>query len=182
VKIRKSTPEARYRWLVKPLHSHRYRSWLMHGQSLTAKLQQCYPDFYVMPLTVALRKPIRDEAALLSLCADKLVLVRDVLLCGGAEPVVFAHSVLPTKRLRGVWHGLGKLGSKPLGATLFANPKVKRTALSYKKLSSNHVLYQHASRHLMVKPGYLWARRSVFSLNCASIMVTEVFLPSIVAT
>lgn len=180
MKIRKSTPQARYRWLVKPLLSRNYRSWLIHGQSLTAKLQQAYPDFYVAPLTVALRKPIRDEAALLSLSADKLVLVRDVLLCGGAEPVVFAHSVLPTQGLRGVWHGLGKLGNKPLGATLFANPKVKRTALSYKKLSANHVLYQHASKHLMVKPSYLWARRSVFSLNCASIMVTEVFLPSIV--
>lgn len=181
MKIRKSTPQARYRWLVKPLHSHAYRPWLMHAKSLTAKLQQSYADFYVVPLTVAVRKPNRDEAALLNLSADSVALVRNVLLCGGAEPVVFAHSVLPTSGLRGVWHGLGKLGNKPLGATLFANPKVKRTALSYKKLSPNHVLYQQASKHLTNKPSYLWARRSVFSLNCASIMVTEVFLPSIVS-
>jgi len=180
VKIRKNTPQARYRWLVKPLHSRTYRPWLMHAQSLTAKLQQTYVDFYVAPLTVALHKPNRDEAALLSLAADKVALVRNVLLCGGGAAVVFAHSVLPSNGLRGVWHGLGRLGNKPLGATLFANPKVKRTALSYKKLTSNHVLYQHASNHLMVKPSYLWARRSVFSLGCASIMVTEVFLPSIV--
>ena len=181
MKIHKSNPQARYRWLVKPLHSQAYRPWLTHAQSLTAKLQQRYTDFYVTPLTVALHKPNRDEAALLTISADKIALVRDVLLCGGAEPVVFAHSVLPTKGLRGVWHDLGKLGSKPLGATLFANPKVKRTALSYKKLSVNHVLYQHASKHLTHKPDHLWARRSVFSLNCASIMVTEVFLPNIIS-
>jgi chorismate--pyruvate lyase len=181
VKIRKSTPQARYRWLITPLPSRAYRPWLTHGQSLTAKLQQSYTDFYVTPLTVALHKPNRDEAALLGISADKVALVRDVLLCGGGEPVVFAHSVLPAKGLRGVWHDLGKLGNKPLGATLFANPKVKRTALSYKKLSANHVLYQQASGHLNDKPSYLWARRSVFSLNCASIMVTEVFLPNIIS-
>ena len=181
MKIRKSTPQARYRWLTKPLHSRSYGRWLTHAQSLTAKLQQTYVDFYVVPLTVALHKPNRDEVALLNLSADRVALTRDVLLCGGAEPVVFAHSVLPAKGLRGVWHGLGKLGNQPLGATLFANPKVKRTALSYKKLSANHVLYQHASKHLTDKPSYLWARRSVFSLNCASIMVTEVFLPSIIS-
>ena len=153
----------------------------MHGKSLTAKLQQTYVDFYVTPLTVTLCKPNLDEAALLAISAYKTASVRDVLLFGGAKPVVFAHSVLPAKGLRGVWHGFSKLGSKPLGATLFANPRVKRTALSYKKLSTNHVLYQHASRHLNNKPGYLWARRSVFSLSCASMIVTEVFLPSIVS-
>ncbi len=181
MKIRKSTPQARYRWLVKPFCSRRYHPWLTHAQSLTAKLQLAYPDFYVAPLSVALCKPNRDEAALLNLSLDRVALVRNVLLCGGTEPVVFAHSVLPTRGLRGVWHGLGKLGNKPLGATLFANPKVKRTVLSYKKLSANHVLYQQARKYLTNQPSFLWARRSVFSLNCASIIVTEVFLPSIVS-
>jgi len=88
---------------------------------------------------------------------------------------VFAHSVLPHKSLRGRWLALSRLGNKPLGATLFANPRVKRTALSYKKLSRHHALYKHAAKGLNDKPPYLWARRSVFSLNCANIMLTEVF-------
>jgi len=111
----------------------------------------------------------------------KTALIRDVLLNGGGCPVVFAHSVLPRRSLRGEWLRLGKLGSKPLGATLFANQKVKRTALSYKKLSSNDALYHRAAQYLVTKPDYLWARRSVFSLHCAGIMVTEVFLPDIIA-
>ena len=94
---------------------------------------------------------------------------------------MFAHSVLPRGSLRGAWNGLGRLGNKPLGATLFANPKVKRTPLSYKKLTPNHALYQHAIQYLTQKPSYLWARRSIFSLNCANIMVTEVFLPQLLA-
>jgi chorismate--pyruvate lyase len=180
VKNRKHTSQARYRWLIKPVLSHAYRPWLINNQSLTAKLQQRYSDFYVVPLTVSFLKPMRDEVTPLRLSADSAVLMRDVLLFGGQNPVVFAHSILSRKSLRGVWHGLGKLGNKPLGATLFANPRVKRTALSYKKLSPNHVLYQHAIKHLVNKPACLWARRSVFSLNCATIMVTEVFLPNII--
>ena len=100
---------------------------------------------------------------------------------GDNQPVVFAHSVLPRTSLRGAWNGLGRLGNQLLGATLFANPKVKRTPLSYKKLTPNHALYKHAAQHLTQKPSYLWARRSIFSLNCANIMVTEVFLPQLLA-
>ena len=93
-------------------------------------------------------KPIQDEAVLLHQASYKTALIREVLLMGDHQPVVFAHSVLPRVSLRGAWNGLGRLGNKPLGATLFANPKVKRTPLSYKKLTPNHALYQHAVKHL----------------------------------
>jgi len=179
VKLIKDISQARYRWLTRPLNGCGYQHWLTDNGSLTARLQKKYPTFSVQPLTVKYAKPIQDEAALLHLHADKTALVREVLLFGNGAPVVFAHSVLPRSSLRGLWHGLGRLGNKPLGATLFANPKVKRTPLSYKKLSQNHALYQHAAKYLDQKQAYLWARRSVFSLNCANIMVTEVFLPHI---
>ena len=182
MKLIKDTSQTRYRWLIKPLYSCGYQHWLTNNGSLTARLQKKYENFSVRPLTVKYAIPIKDEATLLNLPIGKAALVREVLLLGNDRPVVFAHSVLPRSSLRGLWHGLGKLGSQPLGATLFANPKVKRTLLSFKKLSSNHALYQQAAKHLCIKPPYLWARRSIFSLSCAKIMVTEVFLPHIIET
>jgi chorismate--pyruvate lyase len=182
VKIIKDTSQPRYRWLVKPLQGYVYQHWLIDKGSLTARLQKKYPSFSVRPLAVEYAKPIQDEAALLNLHVDKIALVREVLLLGNGMPAVFAHSVLPRRSLRGLWHGLGRLGNKPLGAMLFANPKIQRTPLSYKKLSASHALYQQAVKYLDMKPPYLWARRSVFSLNCANIMVTEVFLPHIIAS
>jgi chorismate lyase len=164
-----------------------YQPWLIGTGSLTARLQRRYVRFAVKPVAVKYAKPIQDEAALLHLPAYKAALIREVLLIGNNQPVVFAHSVLPRASLRGAWNGLGRLGTKPLGAALFANPVVKRTPLSYKKLSKNHVLYGRAVKHLqnqllntqqlVQNPTYLWARRSIFSLNCANILVTEVFLP-----
>jgi chorismate--pyruvate lyase len=182
VKIQQNSSQSHHRWLKKPRVSAAYRNWLIDNGSLTARLQKHYTNFSVKTVAIKYAKPIQDEAALLRQASYKTALIREVLLMGDNQPVVFAHSVLPRASLRGAWNGLGRLGSKPLGATLFANPKVKRTPLSYKKLTPNHVLYKHATEHLIQKPSYLWARRSIFSLNCASIMVTEVFLPQLLAT
>ncbi len=178
----KALLHSRYRWLERPFSSGLYHTWLIERSSLTARLQQRYHDFSVQTQLIQYAKPSQDETKALHLTPKDIALIREVLLRGnGGLPLVFAHSVLPLKSLHGAWRSLGKLGNKPLGAVLFANPKVKRTTLSYKKLSANHVLYQIATTYLTVSPAFLWARRSVFSLNEAQIMVTEVFLPNLIA-
>ena len=179
MKIRKNTSNNRSQWLKKPILANALQFWLIDSGSLTARLQQRYSQFAVKPVAVKFAKPIMDEAALLNLPAYKAALIREVLLLGNNQPVVFAHSVLPRTSLRGAWNGLGRLGNKPLGATLFANPKVKRTPLEYKKLPKHHPISMRVAEHLHTSPKAMWARRSIFSLNCARILVTEVFLPQL---
>ena len=189
MKIQQQKLKVRQRWLLKPISAKNFQNWLINSASLTARLQQKYANFAVKPVAVNFAKAVVEEAALLRLPAHKTALIREVLLFGNNQPVVFAHSVLPRASLRGAWNGLGRLGNKPLGATLFANAKVKRTPLSYKKLSKNHVLYRRALKNLAatqqiaqkstLAPTFLWARRSIFSLNCATILVTEIFLPTL---
>lgn len=159
--------------------SGRYQHWLIDSGSLTLRLRKRYSDFAVRLDLLTYSKPFLDEAKPLATSAYKTALVREVLLMGHQQAVVFAHSVFPRESLRGPWLALSRLGNKPLGASLFANPRVQRTALSYKKLSRHHVLYEHATRSLKDKPDHLWARRSVFSLLGAQVMVTEVFLPNL---
>ena len=179
MKIQQNRSQSRQRWLKKPMLAKAFQPWLIDSGSLTALLQLRYNHFAVVAVAVKYAKSIADESTLLYSPAHKTVLIREVLLIGNSQPVVFAHSVLPRASLRGAWNCLRRLGNKPLGATLFANSKVIRTPLSYKKLSSNHALYQHATAHLTIKPTHLWARRSIFSLNCARILVTEIFLPKL---
>lgn len=176
VKILKNRAGSRQRWLRKPVSSSAYRPWLVDEGSLTARLKARYADFAVQPVMLEYAKALRDEAGMLGLKQHEYALIREVLLMGGGQPVVFAHSVLPRASLRGGWRGLGKLGSKPLGAALFANPKVKRTPLEYKKLSACSPMFMRLSEHIKNPPKALWARRSVFTLKCAKILVTEVFL------
>lgn len=176
MKIQPHYIKLRSNWLRKPLATLNVRHWLVDEASLTLRLQQRYVDFHVQPLFQHREKPITDEASLLGFKQSAKTQVREVLLMGDGHPVVFAHSVMPESSLRGEWCQLGKLGNKPLGEALFKNPRVIRAPLSYKKLTINDVLYRKAIKHLVNPPVYLWARRSIFRLNCAKILVTEVFL------
>ena len=166
-------------WLKKPVNSGIYRHWLIDKGSLTRRLQLRCRDFRVKPIKLYNAKPQVDEALLLNLSLRQKALLREVYLYCSGKPAVFAHSVLPHKSLRGDWQGLGCLGNKSLGATLFTNPNVVRTALEFKKLSNHHALYRRAVADLDSRPQALWARRSVFNLNGAVILVTEVFLPQV---
>jgi chorismate--pyruvate lyase len=171
--------QSRHRWLKKPLAARPYHGWLIDQGSLTLRLQQRYQTFEVHLQQMQQSKVSQDEAALLRIAASRHMPVRDVLLMGNHQAVVYAHSVLSAKDCRGQWGRLNRLGARPLGAVLFANPQVRRAPICFKKLTPQHGLYQQASAHLKTKPNYLWARRSTFTLQCATILVTEVFLPLI---
>lgn len=124
-------------------------------------------------------KAWRDEAPLLDARREESVLVREVFLYCGERPAVFARSVLMPTGLRGPWHALDDLGSRPLGAALFADPRVKRMPLRFRKINPHHPLYHRATVPLSTRPPHLWARRSVFCLGGRPLLVTEVFLPAI---
>ena len=156
-----------------------YRSWLVDRGSLTRRIQERCPAFGVRALRLGMGKAGRDEAASVGLRRRALALLREVYLHCGDAPVVFAHSVIPRASLRGPWHGLAKMGNKPLGAALFADPRVNREPFQYKKLNRRHELYRRACRVLADSPPHLWARRSVFRRGRHPILVTEVFLPAI---
>jgi chorismate--pyruvate lyase len=184
VKISAYPLSSKNRWLVRPVCAGAYHHWLIEPASLTARLQAKAKKFSVRALSVINSKPLQDELSPLALIPNQLILSRDVLLLDGNIPLVFAHSVLPHKSLRGIWRGLSRLGNQSLGAALFSDPRVTRTSLQFKKVSKHHPLYEKASQHFSSSlPTALWARRSIFYLNTASrryaIMVTEVFLPKI---
>jgi chorismate lyase len=179
VKTNTITYATRQDWLNEPIGSGLYRKWLIDNGSLTARLKSHYDDFNLMPLKSVHEKAHLDEWAVFNMANYQHVLIREVLLSGKGKPAVFAHSVIPLNSLHGQWIGLGRLGNKPLGAALFANPNVTRTPLQFKKITKQHPLYRKAIAHSNEKPNALWARRSVFNLNCAKILVTEVFLPHI---
>ncbi|MEW5942241.1 MAG: chorismate lyase [Pseudomonadota bacterium] len=173
----KSIPQ---QWLRRlPGVCHRYRPWLLDRGSLTRRIQERCAAFSVRKVRQRRARANVDETVLVGLRPTVRTGVREVYLYCGETPVVFAHSVLPEKSLRGAWGGLGRLGSKPLGAVLFDNPNVRRTPLQFRKVNPHHNLYRRACRELSSPPSTLWARRSVFSLHGRPILVTEVFLPGI---
>lgn len=156
-----------------------YRPWLIDRGSLTQRIQARCGAFSVRAVHQRHSTACRDELALIGVRYAELTLLREVYLYCHETPVVFAHSALAVGNLRGAWESLARQGAKPLGAALFANPKVVRAPLAFRQLDRHSTLYRRACRVLQDPPPYLWARRSRFSLQGRPILVTEVFLPGI---
>lgn len=164
-----------------PAHASRYRSWLVEPGSLTRRLQNACTDFSVKLLSQGLHRPFRDESDYLGLPARQNAWLREVFLRCGGRDAVFAHSVVPMQSLASGWRHLRALGTRPLGAALFANPRIQRSAMTYCRLNARHALYASAVASERKPPSVLWARRSLFTLDSHPILVTEVFLPAILA-
>jgi len=168
--------------LILPAIDAPYRPWLTDEGSLTARIRARCKHFSVRVLRQQLLQPNADERALLGISPRELAWVREVLLVADGVPVVFAHSVLAQRQARGPWQMFARMGDRPLGAALFADPRIARQPLRYRRLDARHPLYRAALRgaalDVQAVPR-LWARRSVFSRAGQSLLVCEVFLPGI---
>jgi chorismate--pyruvate lyase len=170
-------------WLTHPFFLPReFRGWLADQGSLTQRLRQRCREFSVRPVRAGFILPNRDENSPLQLRTDELAYVREVVLNCDGRAVVFAHSVVAAASLRGPWAAVTRLGTRPLGEALFSNPRVERGKLQYRRIDKRHALARQAARagiDVAGKP--VWARRSLFTLRGHPLMVTEVFLPAIMA-
>ena len=163
------------------------RPWLHDHGSLTQRIQQRCKEFSVLPVRSGLARIAYDEAALLGIAPNRLAYSREVFLYADGKPVVFAHSTCASEHLRGAWKAMRGLGNRSLGSLLFTHPLVIRQPLHFKALRSHHPLHvgRVLTRHVGLKPDLpiipdtLWARRSLFTLHGAPLLVTEVFLPEI---
>ena len=159
----------------------RLRNWLLDRGSLTRRIQLRCDRFHVELLAQRAAAVDRDECAVIGVRPGVRCVAREVSLNCGRRPVVFAHSVVELRAVRGPWRMLMTLEARPLGAVLFADPRVKRHPLRFRQLNRQHELYRHACALLEWPLACLWARRSLFVLPGSRLLVTEVFLPAILA-
>jgi chorismate--pyruvate lyase len=158
----------------------RMRTWLLDAGSLTDRLRtRCQGCFSVRVVAEGWQRPRLDEARALGMRRGTLGWVREVqLLCDG-EPQVFARTIVPVKTLSGAQRQLAHLGNRPLGAYLFADPSMQRTAVELACIHPGQAMFVEATEGLERKPPCIWGRRSVFRIGGKPLLVTEVFLPNI---
>lgn len=175
-----NNPAALAGWLpYVPPHANRYRHWLVDRGSLTRRLQERCAAFCVQRVRQTLRPGVIDERSPLRARAGEWLTTREVFLCCADTPVVFAHSVVRRGGLQGPWRWVGGLGARPLGAALFADPRIERTPLAFRAIGRHHPLFGCATARMEGPPRALWARRSIFLREGVPLLVTEVFLPAI---
>jgi chorismate--pyruvate lyase len=159
-----------------PLFLH---PWLADPASLTARIVSRCIRFQVRVLRETRARPFTDERTLIGLSPGRHAWTREVLLIADGVPIVFAHSILAPRDLTGAWHMARAIGSRPLGAALFADPGISRGPLHVARLTAPHPLHRHATAALGEVLPTLWGRRSRFCRQGRPLLVTEVFLPGI---
>ena len=154
--------------------------WLLDPGSLTARLIKVCPGrFQVRVLSQTWRAPLHNEIKRLGMRQRQMSFIREVYLYCDDQPWVFARTVIPRKTLRGKQKHLAHLGSRPLGAVLFADPHMHRDEIEVTCLRASEQLYYKAVAALADRPARIWGRRSVFYLNNKPLLVNEIFLPGL---
>jgi len=166
-------------WQPLPRHARRpckpMQDWLLDRGSLTARLiAKSDGEFQVKVVRQVIGVPRVDERQVLGLKRPALALIREVILYGRGEPWVFARSLLPLASLTGRLRHLRKQGNRPLGAFLFSQPQLARSAIAVARISRDHGYVPGD----LVGDQLLWGRRSVFYLQQKPLLVSEVFLPA----
>ncbi len=124
-------------------------------------------------------RPSRDEARALSLRLDAWTWVREVQLLCSDRPWVFARTLIPPPTLNGRGRRLTRLGTRPLGEVLFADPGAHRGPVEIARIVAGQTLHQRAFTGFVEPPDPIWGRRSVFRIDGRPLLVCEIFLPNL---
>lgn len=159
------------------------RDWLLHPGSFMQRLR----DFGVEHTRIEVLQqdwqfPENDEQEKLNISSASDVFVREVLILNEDKMWMFARTVIPRATLTGKLHQLAQLKNRALGSVLFDIPHLERSKFVVAALQPGMQWHEKISHQLApytIIKSHLWARRSIFSLQNKSLLLTEVFLPDI---
>lgn len=155
-------------------------SWLHDQGSLTRRLMDfCPGQFSVRVLSQQWVKPKIDEAELLNIPLRQNVLLRQVQLLCGETVCVYARSIIPLKTMKGKHRRLRYLRDRPLGAYLFSIPSLRRDKQQLARIVRNDSAFRVATSGSDQSCDHIWGRRSLFTIDDKSLLVSEFFLPAL---
>lgn len=123
-----------------------------------------------------MRTPTLGECAALGIRQRRSAIIREVKLYCGDTPLVYARSVIPNSTLTGKQRAYANLGSRPLGAMLFADKSMRREQVMVSSLRPGDDHYVNTGEIDKA----VWGRRSIFYVGGKPLLVSEYFLPSLV--
>ncbi|MET0661226.1 MAG: chorismate lyase [Steroidobacteraceae bacterium] len=153
------------------------RSWLTYSGLLSARMRDFFGESYALNIVRELQSAECTEALARMACPSGAALLREIEIMNGRRRAMFAQTCIPIMTLQSQpW--LGQLGTSSLGETLARVAAVHRGPLEFKHLTGDDALFAAAAAGTTGRSS-LWARRSIFAIEGAPLLVTEVFLPEL---
>lgn len=152
------------------------QDWLRDVGSLTSRLRQaCSQGFRLELLSEADEAVPGDARPLLDF---DMARARRVRMFCGAKLCVCATTLMPAVTLDGdPW--LATLGDRPLGDALLERGGIQRSPFEFTRADPDHALFAPALQEIDIRPAWVWARRSLFTLAAGRLLVYEMFLPGL---
>lgn len=151
------------------------RGWLTYSGLLSARMRELFGAAYALHVVREIDTGDCADALARLDSADSACRLREIEIVSGTQRAMFAQTWIPMSTLRAqAW--LDVLGTKSLGETLAQVSAVQRSPLEFKEIVPADPLF------VAVVEGSppissVWARRSIFAVGGAPLLVTEVFLP-----
>ncbi|SFR63902.1 chorismate lyase [Thiomicrospira sp. ALE5] len=152
------------------------QAWLLDRASLTAKLQARCAHLQVQPLFEGWGSAYPFEQRAVASAPtphnqrlhNQRVWIREVMLCCGPTPWIFARSVTLGVGQGQPWAFLRQQGQQPLGQRLFQDASIQRDAFLFSRWHWPPVIVQPTL-----------ARHCLYNRKGAELLLTEVFLPKL---
>jgi chorismate--pyruvate lyase len=159
-----------------------WQPWLSDTGSLTQKIEQAIGQKLEVLVLRDCRQSLDSDESRYFHFKVKHCRIREVLLCANGVPLVMARSIIPTMSSSGSNHEVLRLGTKPLGAVLFAKTRMhsrKKPLREIARLDKQSTLWKKCLQLYPRLPSASWARRTLYKLKGRPLLVSEVFLPAL---
>lgn len=158
------------------------KSWLLEVGSMTKRFESLGHQVTVTPHIQAF---VDNQAIdmITPLYQDNRIWQRDITLYASEQPWLVARSLIPEVTLLDNNQQLVDLGPIPLGRYLFSHPNLKRQRLDIAKIffdtqsCTANLSIQLIDSYVNLDGFYLWARRSVLTIDDNPLVLSELFLP-----
>jgi chorismate lyase len=156
------------------------QSWTYEAGSLTQRLR----DFYGNAITVSIlfhqwRTPYLSERRQLQLPQHRYGLIREVMLHTNGKPLLLARTIIPEETIKVAHRNLAHLGSRPLGEVIFSYPDLERITMDF--TMTPPAIWSPQARQKSTIDQDIWGRRTVYAIHKQPMLVSEFFLPEILA-
>jgi len=136
------------------------KSWLLEQGPITKRIKSI-AEFRLELIQDELSDATDDEILFLKIDSEE-IRIREVILYGNENPMVFARTIIPNTTIEKGLKELGKIGNKPLGDILFEKDIFSKEDIVFATFKDEESLF--------------WGRKIKYTVKDQPFSVMEVFL------
>ena len=136
------------------------KSWLLEQGPITKRIKSI-AEFRLELIQDELSDATEDEILFLKIDSEEFR-IREVILYGNENPMVFARTIIPNTTIEKGLRELGKIGNKPLGDILFEKDIFSKEGIVFATFKDEESLF--------------WGRKIKYTVKHQPFSVMEVFL------